>query len=449
MFVGAVVFTVSPRRYTASTSLLISDRADAIGAITQPDAELLASAYGFMSGNTLVARLQAIAESRQTRKRVARKCDLARKLALDEDRTMRALEGMTRINSVGDGGVAGILVGMEIQVTTVARSRLGSRAGLSVEEAGQLCADLANEYVAALDAYVTETSVVSARGTREFIEERKEEVAADLKETEDHLQALQTKHELVDPDRAAAQSIDQNKTVVQAYAMAVAEGEGLANSLQTARALLTGEDATRIEREVTARNRVITVLEEKLAQLHVESATELEGGKRALHPDVLQIQAAIESTQQELDDLEREVLQEVSRQANPTYDVLLGKVVELEVSLAGVRARQAAYGAQWALAKDELRALPPVVREYVTLARQRELQSQLLSALAKQLELAAIEEKRVSSGKFHVLDPATPPLRKSGPSVVRSAAITFCLLALTLGLIVAYRRGIFWPELAK
>jgi uncharacterized protein involved in exopolysaccharide biosynthesis len=269
----------------------------------------------------------------------------------------------------------------------------------------------------------------------------------ELEETEDRLEELQTGYRLIDPDSKAGQLIHQTEATSQAWAEATALVEGLGHSLETARAQLAHEDAMRIAQEVTARNPVIAKLEEELANLETELARDLEAGKSRLHPDVEQTEAAINSIKRQLGEVEKEVRQQVLHQTNPTYDTLMSKVIGLEVELAGSRARKATYSAQLAEVEAEIAQLPPVIREYVGLSRQRQLQAELLRTLATRLELAAIEEQRESSGKFQVLDRAVPPLRKSGPSSMRSAGVAFVLLFVALSMICAYQRGIFAGEL--
>ncbi len=446
MLIGGTVFVFAPLRYSAGTSVLLSERPDVITALTGQAGESLAAGglVSFMGAGGPLARLEAIFQSRSIRMQLVHKHKLTQRLALDEEKTLEALAEMTRINSLKQ---AGLNIGVTCRGPSRLWSWLGLKSTFGTEEARSLCADLANDYVDALDTYVTATSVQQARETRQFIAQRLKDVEEGLEQTEDRLEELQISYGLIDPDSKAGQLIRQTEATSQAWAEATALVEGLDHSLHSARAQLAHEDAMRIAQEVTARNPLIAELEEKLASLETELATEREAGKSRLHPDVEQIEAAIDSIQRQLEDVEGEVRQQVSRQTNPTYDALMSKTINLELELAGTRARKATYSAQLGEVEAELARLPPVMREYVRLSRQRQLQAELLSTLAKHLELAAIEEQRESSGKFEVLDRAVPPLHKSGPSSVRSAGATFLLLAIALSLIWAYRRGIFVSEL--
>ena len=80
------------------------------------------------------------------------------------------------------------------------------------------------------------------------------------------------------------------------------------------------------------------------------------------------------------------------------------------------------------------------------LARQRQLESDLLVALAKQEQESDLEAQIQSSGTFDVLDAAVPPEKKSGPSTAINSLIAFVLLALIQLLVVAKRRGMFSLE---
>ncbi|MEN6548891.1 MAG: hypothetical protein ABFE07_22840, partial [Armatimonadia bacterium] len=107
------------------------------------------------------------------------------------------------------------------------------------------------------------------------------------------------------------------------------------------------------------------------------------------------------------------------------------------------KARQTQIAENIAKSESQLRDLPPVAREYVNLSRTQKIQSETIGELAKQLQLAEIEVQRNSSESFSVLDPAVAPEEKSGPSSVKSAAMTFVLLVVLLTLGWAYRHGMF------
>jgi len=447
--VGGWVFAALPARYTASATLLVSHRPDVIASFTQSGEVPLGDGAltNLLTGEPAwLKRLELILRSRRIAMHLVRKCKLAERSNADEDGAASALLKTTRIKLLEKAGVA-------IQVTCCGPSRLqecrGRRPSLSHDEARRLCAELANEYAVALDKYATEVSVGAARQTRQFIEKRQRQLEQDLAHTEDRLEALQTTHTLIEPQNKAVELVELTKEAARSYASAAAECEELAHSLQAARGRLAEEDAMRIAEEVTARNPVIAALEEKLAELRVQLATELESGKAPSHPDLLDLQAAIDSTEHQLDELAEEVRQQVSRHANPAYDAIMSKVVALEVALSGVQARKAMHHAQLAQAREQIVGFPPVVREYVTLARERQLQSELLTTLARRLELAAIEEQRESTARLDVLDAAVPPRAKSGPSSVRSAELTFAVVAIVLSLAVAHRRGLLVPRLLE
>ena len=450
MLWGAWIFSFVPLRYTACTSLLLSERPDAITSLAQSDIKSAASQAGLtglIGGQPVeLKRLEAVLNSRHVAVELVRKYGLAQAANGEEDQAVKSLGEMTKLKSLED-------VGVTIEVTCGGASRiqmwLDQTPARSNAQAQLLCASLANEYAVALDEYVTQTSVAAARDTREFIEKRRREVSNTLAQTEDRLEALQTAHALIDPANKAEELVEITKAAVQAYAQASAECEELAHSLQTARGRLAHEDLMRIAQEMTIRNPLMTSLEERLAGLKVELATGLKSGKTAAHPDMMRIQTAIDSSEQQLAELAQAVQQEVSRQVNPAHDAVAGRVAALEIDLAGARARKAVYGGQLAQAREETVGLPPVVREYVRLARERQLQAELLTTLSTRLELATIEEQRESSSRVQVLDVAEPPRKKSGPSSVRSAKVTFALLTIILFLAVAHRRGLLIPRVGE
>jgi len=446
---GAVIFLFLPLRYTASTTLLLSEHPDFIRSLA-PSSD---AGQGFAiaalapSGGTSTKRLDAILKSTRIVSQLVDKYKLTDRLHADEEEATEALRDMTTIKKIGTLYTE---VGIKIQVTSKGSSRLYTWLGLSGpfsnDEAQQLCADLANDYVAALDTYITETSVQTAAETRQFIDKRHQDMVTELADTEDKIETLQTKYSFIDPEVKASGLIQQTRSLAQVYAVAKADTEDLTHSLETARERLSEQDKTRIKEEVTARNPVIATLDERLAELRVELERQLKGGATPSHPDVVELQASIDGTKSELDSIQQEIRQQISRQVDPAYDTLVNNVIQIEVNLAGAHARQATYSTLLQAADEQLSDLPPVTREYVRLARLRSIQTQLLTTLATRLEIATIEEKRVSAGKFDILDEAQPPLKKSGPSSVRSAAIAFVLLMVVLGLALGWREGMLFSS---
>ncbi len=448
-FAGVLCAVLVPPRYTARTTILPSETPSAVAGLTMLAAGGAAEGSGvpsMLGGSSALARMEQVLKSQRVRGKVMDEHQLADRLGLTQAGALRWLEQATTISVIGKSGLAGG-AGLAIEVTCPGTSRiqrwLGSSGGFSTDEAKQTCADMANEYVSALDEYITTASVRAAGDTKRFIDKRMAEVQTGLNDTEDQLEQLQTEYLLIAPDSKASQLVEAAKVKGMQYAETVAQVQEITNSLDSARGRLTGESATRISQETTQRNPIIVSLEEQLASLRADLATQTAEGKSAKHPDVVATRSAISDVERQLDEVTQDVLQQITRQPNPVHDALLQDATRLEVQLAGARARRDKIGQQVAEAEAALRDLPPVAREYVSLERRRQTQTETLTALTRRSELAAIQEQQESSERFVVLDEAVAPERKSGPSTVKSAALTFVLIAGLLVLGLVYRRGLF------
>lgn len=445
---GALVYFFGEPQFQAKASLLVSDRPDVMAVIagsstTMAQAGTAGALSGLLGTDAALTRLRAVVDSDTVTRELVRKYKLVGHLGETENGAVEKLSRSTRVRPLQG-------VGLTISVTLGGTGRVQSWLGLpgdfTSSEAQQLCAQIANDYIAALDKHNTQTAVKEAKATKEFILERQGEVTAKLERIEDALEKLQTRYELLDPQTKAAALAELSKTGMQHLVAAQAEAEAAAHSLSIARKQLSKEQVRRIAQEVKAINPILSPLQEKLAQLQVDLATDLESGKAAGHPDVVDKQAQIRSLQQQLQGYEQHIQASVSEQPNPIRDSVMTNVIQLEISLAGAQAQKARYETETRRASAQLASLPPVVREYARLSWERELQTGLLTTLTQRLELASIEEQRESSGKLQPLDAARVPERKSGPSTTLTSGVAFLLIAGVLGLGLARRRRLFSPE---
>ncbi len=440
---GQLAYWLLPYSYAATSSMLISSQPDVIAAIIAGGARNLAGTAA--SSDALVApatsgalgSLWAILTSREMLLRIAHKHDLMQELSLSESDAIAVLDGMSRFEQIGNVGV---------RVTVTCRGSRWPHHGLffssplSLEKARQMCAELANSYLTELDKYFKEANLSQASQMREFLQTSKGETEEQLQSIDQRLEILQTSHAFLGPQNKAAQLLERLKTVEPAYAEAVAHSEEVAKMHQAARIQLGEIPAMRISQEVMTRNPVITTLEQKLAQLHVDLDTERAAGKTGTHPDIVKLQTAIASTEHELQRVKEEVREQILRQTDPAHDSVVAKVVDLETEMVGVQARKAEYGRLRRAIQTELAQLPAIEREYVSLKRQQEQYAQLLAPLAQGLGLVGLVEKYSRASRFLRLDTAVPPQRPTTAAALLIAIITFVvLLGLSIG--VAYRRG--------
>lgn len=431
LVVGTGVALLWPSNFSATSSFFVSDPADLLGTMLKDPAA--AATPGLPEAGKLKPtqeRLAAILSSRYIRSRLVQKHGLARKFGRDPVEAEEILARMANITAIGNEGFS-------IRVSCRGYSRLRTLFGraLGRQEARELSAALANDYLAELETFVTATAVGEARRKREFIQTAQRQVVSQLSRAESGLETLQTQHELIDPASKAAEVSDRVKALQQAEAEAVAQVAEAGSSLKKAQGQMGRVDAMRIASIVEMRNPVIGTLEQKLAELRVDLATQEAQGKTRENRDVQQVLSAIESTQAQLEHLKQDVHKEVAQAANPTYEKVVSQVTDLQVALAGARARQRATSRLLAAARGRLTDLPPVSRQFSALKQDQDVQFAALAALKQSLAVALVQEqqsKRV--GEFLVLDQAVPPPDLYGPPIWQAMVVAFVGVLCFMGL---------------
>ncbi len=443
---GWLSYQLLPHSYVATSSMLISTQPDIVAAIVAGGTGNLTGATA--TSDTLVrppvsgalSSLWAILTSRQMLLRIVHKHDLTRVLSLDESYTVDALRNMTEFQQITN-------VGMTVTVTCRGarwpRNSFFLSSPVSLEEARQLCADLANSYLSELEDYVTDTNLRQARQTCEFLEASEQETRDKLRLIEHRLQTLQSEHALLNPEAKFSELLEKLKAIEPAYVEATAQVEQASKVRKAAQSRLDKLSAMRISQEIMARNPVITTLEQKLAQLHIDLKTEQAMGKSDRHPDIVKLKGAVDGVKQQLQKIKQDVIQQVSRQIDPAYDAVVATAVQSETEIIGAKARKAQYAHLRQAVRTELAELPAIAHEYTSLKHEQEQYTKLLDPLTHGLGLANLVEKYSRASRFIRLDTAAPPQRPTGSAVIFSVLVGFIVLLIAGGVVVAYRRGVF------
>lgn len=430
LLVGLFIALFWPSVFTGTSSFFVSDPAALLGTMIQQSA----AQTGLPEAGSLKPtpeRLSAILSSRLIRSKLVQKHKLDQRLGMTSVEAEEALARMTKINQIGTEGFS-------IAVTCKGYTplRVAISHTLRREEARQLCAALANDFLSELQNYVTTTSVSEARKKRQFIEQAQQQVQHELAQAQTGISRLQLSNELVEPADKSALVNDRIKSLYQASADASAQTDQTASSLRKAQGQLGHVDSMRIASIVEMRNPIISQLEQKLADLRVELATQEAQGKTRQNRDVVQILSAITSTENQLVQIKQDVHKEVARSSNPTFEKLSGQVVDLQVNLAGARARASRTKQLLRQARADLAELPPVVREYAALKQDQDVQFAALAALKQSLAVARVQEQQSKrAGEFLVLDEAVAPADLFKPPVWLGMALAFGVMLCIMGLI--------------
>lgn len=449
--VGGMVFLFSPLRYTAHATILHNSRSDTATALAvqvsgaPAIAGDLFSVAGVRSGRN--KRFEEILRSRRTVAALVAQYNIVERLDIEPHKAEEFVRGITSIEKIGDFYSE---TGVRIRVTCDGPCRvmdwLGRATPFSTDEAKELCAGLANSYVNELERYTTATSVQVAAQTSDFIEERLQEVETDLTGVDNQIEQIQTTHGFVEAQQLASQLLTIAAHIEELATNAAADVQRARSALGEARANLTDQDKTRISNQVEQRHPNIEALEKERAEKRIEMSKLMSEGLTREHPDVEALHAEIQNIDDQLAVVEQRIVSSVTYEADPVYDNLLGSAVRYQIEAAGSDAQLAVLRAEEAALQDEIAALPPVARQHAELIRQRVTLATLQQSLSVQLALTEIRKHQTDTSQFDILDTATPPAEKSGPSTVMSTAVAFVLLALFTGSVVAWRSGILFQE---
>lgn len=429
LFAGLLVYYGRPGTFRASSSILLDEGPDVVQAVSGAAKENDAAAEKEM--------LLTILSSYEIRSRLANRYNLAERMRLAPDEAVAVLGRMTSVEQIGGG------LSLEVRCRGYRAPWMAFWGPLAWNDARELSAALANDYVAELEDYLAKTRVKKAQDDRKFVAEARGKVQKQLDETETRLLELQSQYALLDPDRKAEQTVARLTAAQTTYDAAVVSLDEASCSLGEARSRLGKTENLRVGNIVEMRNPMIAQLEAKLADLRVELAAEKAKGKSSLHRDVAQVQSSISDVEKQLTELKARIQGEVSLVSNSTYDSLTGKVADLHISVAASRARKARSAVLLSQAKAAMSELPTVAREYTELKRQQEVQSQLIVSLDQSLAMAMIQEQKAEkASQFSKLDVAVPPILHGGPPTVLVGGIVFILFFGVLSLFMVDRRAL-------
>lgn len=425
--IAGAVQVLMPGSYSATSSLLIHDRPDALAAVTSEGEDTGPS----------IARMRAILASRAVRERISDRLSLQETMSASQIDTLDAIAEMTSFRDIGSDGIA-----VTVSVGGFIYPRLALLGHpISYEQARRLCAEIANAYPEELATYLRDADLERARESLRLLAERRDELSEELEMTRDSLQRLRAQYELLDPDSRAARLGDRIRVLEEQHAQATAEADAASSALGEAERQLSSIHATRIASAVDTRNPLISGLEQQLVGLSTELAAELAAGKTTQHRDVAQIQSAIDSIRAELSEMQEIVMKEFSEQPNPLYDDTIKRVVDLRVQLSGARARRSETGILLSEARSRMSEMPAVAREYVEFGTREQMANERLSAIERALWIAQFEEARAEAAPpFQLLDRALPPEERRGPPALIVGLISFAVLMILQGLLIIDRR---------
>ncbi len=293
----------------------------------------------------------------------------------------------------------------------------GSPAGLishgEDEETAQLVSNVVTAMITELQEYRRQTTYEASKRQRIYIEERLEETEEKLQNALNQLSDFQGETGILQPEVQLQAIYSALGRVDSVLAEAEAKAQAARQSTEAIR------QADQHASVVASQAPVIADIKKNLVQLHMQlaNAQQVER-KTAAHPEVRRLIAQIDYARSSLaQELQLEV------------DALVVAQIVAETELMALEQQRRKL-------QQSIDKFAGGSVEYAQLKAELELLIAVRATLYKEREMAAINEK-ASYQAFEILDPALPPVEKSGPSGLLNAILAAFVAGLVTLLIVA------------
>lgn len=404
---ATVTFRVLPRQYTATTTILYSDKAPggAAGAI--------ASTLGLGVGSSGPAPwFEMILTSR----------DLARKMVVKHDlvKTLKAkseTDAVSKLNSAITVTVKPDAKALQVSVVLPGTPLKYPGNARDVVQAKQAAA-VANDMVAYLNDWLRTKDYRTSTVQRKLIESQLTQVLEEISKLRNQLLGT-FRSGVFAPDAQAQAWLAALGSVEQEVASTRAQ---LAASRIAGRAGASASEQQRLAGSADLDLKVGGLgsgLRKQINDLEVQLRHEVEvNHKTDNHPDVAQLRQSIR-------ELEAKLVTELGivREARRLEETKLSTQLSLGVG-------------RWTQLNSRLTALPSRGLEVAELKRKLDSGAQMVDLLSKQLVLARIAEAQETE-HFDVLDPAEAPASPSSPSMMIGLAV-----ALAAGMLCGLMAGV-------
>lgn len=277
-----------------------------------------------------------------------------------------------------------------------------------------IAARIANAFADSFNDLFEEISQPRVTKTRRFIEEQLKQVKQDLLTAEGNLEAFKQAHKTVSLAEETSQLVKlMTDFRIQADQATVSLDE-VRTRIRAIEQRMTSEAKMQLSSTQITTNPLVQRLQGKVSDLEVELA-----GLRAkftpLHPDVLQAEQQIRETRQLMQEEVARILASETHSLNPVYE-------NLRQNLATFYADERATAAKWSALQEilrhyeeEMKLLPELQSQLAELTRTLRHFEETDRMLALKLEDARIQEKREIT-TFLVVDRAVPARNPAYPN---------------------------------
>ncbi|MFW6263806.1 MAG: GumC family protein, partial [Thermotogota bacterium] len=301
----------------------------------------------------------------------------------------------------------------------------------SPELAKNIASTLAKVYNDQLKEYAQRELKV----TREFLEKQIPMAEKDLNESILAIRQYKEKTEVFNLSNQAEYLLNmfsKYDTQIDQYEMTVKTTE---NSIETLKEKIKETDAEIITSETISVNPLVQELRSNLTNAKIDLAS-LQEMYPSTDPRVLQKKKFIQETERELSDQVTEIVSSQQKSDNPLYSELVADITKKEISLLLAQANLEAVREARQSYEKRLWELPKIEQDLVQLEREKRLNEELFTLLAKKLEETKIAEASVV-GNSYIVDKAKIPLSPSSPNKKLTLAIGG-VLGIFLGILVVF-----------
>jgi len=304
---------------------------------------------------------------------------------------------------------------------SVEKDKIGTINLTYIDTDPDLCAKILNKYIIELKNFNEQKSFTVAKKQKIFIESKLKITENKLRTAEEKLKNFQTNNKVIAPDKETEEKI---KAIAQLEAQRESAKISLNEDLQRrdiALQKLSQQTKTKISLKTIGSNPVVQNLKDALTQLQIKKAN-LSLTQKEDHPDVILLQNELNNTREQIKKEMETILQSQQIAVNPIYEGLKESIIETEVDIAGLKARE------FSLNKIINNLKPPISKDvpnglqYARLLREFKIQEIIYTTLRQQFENAKIEEAR-ESAIFEVVDWAEVPHKKFKPKVGQSVIV--------------------------
>ncbi len=301
----------------------------------------------------------------------------------------------------------------------------------SPELAKNIASTLAEVYNNQLKEYAQRELKV----TREFLEKQIPMAERELNESIFEIRQYKEKTGIFNLSNQAQYLLNmfsKYDTQIDQYEMSV---KTTRNSIEALKEKLKETDAELITSETISINPLVQELRSKLTNAKIDLAS-LEEMYPSTDPRILQKKKIIQETEKELSEEVTQIVSSQQKSDNPIYSQIMADITKNEISLLLSQANLEAVREARETYEKRLWELPKIEQDLVQLEREKKLNEELFTLLAKKLEDAKIAEASVV-GNSYVVDKAEIPLGASSPNKKLTLAIGG-VLGIFLGILVVF-----------